>query len=281
MASAFDQLWSEITSALIEAEGRADLSDKEHLACAAIEQALASSASFRVTGRNRNYPGCSLQYDLRFSTPDSRTLFVEAKGAWPSYWQAQGNLRKYQSYLFAPLDGSARPKKSSALDLEKLALCTSRGRDHIGLLLIGSHRPSYPISRDFDKFAQLAALDTAPWIAFPPLRLPNRWFSGFALEVRLWICPANGVDEWWSRLAPRFGRDSSSPSTSGSDAGANAHNSGVAMLEQRRNSWTPALTLIVAAILLTARVAIAFLRVAKRGGGPKLTLGYRRRARRR
>lgn len=139
------------------------------------------------------YPGQKRMWcDNVITFPDGKTLWLELKGAWKTYWAECGKLRMYQSHLFHPLlPGLDKSKKhTAATDVSKLQLLHKPYADLVGLLLLGFDCESYSIAADVQQFQVLAKLDAAPWSLFS-----DSWPDPYRPEQRehawLWIRPAS------------------------------------------------------------------------------------------
>lgn len=141
--------------------------------------------------------------DLAFAFDDGRRFCVEVKGLWPSYWQSRGQTATHRTNLFYPLDPAVGSKTNTvALDLKRLATI-SDGASHVGLLVVGSHRPSFDLAADLNRFATLGNLRSPHW-SMERQTLPNRHAPGFQIELRFWWCAKPNVDEWWASIQDAY-----------------------------------------------------------------------------
>jgi len=115
-----------------------------------------------------NYPGLPKgrknRCDLVISLDGENELWLEIKGAWKSYWEKEGGLRIYRSYLFHPLlPGLVEKSHTAANDLRKLEQLKAQDAQSLGLLLVGFAAQDSLMDVDVEEFIQLAELLPPKW----------------------------------------------------------------------------------------------------------------------
>lgn len=114
---------------------------------------------------------------------DDTVLWMENKGAWKEYWRQEGKVGKFRSHLL-------ESGNSALHDVDKIAPLCQPHAQWLGLLLLGFDSAAAPMDDDVREFAQLGALDRAPWSS-ASIHWPDRWR------------PAENVHAWfWWRPAP-------------------------------------------------------------------------------
>ncbi len=140
-------------------------------------------AQYEVPYPNLTRCRCDLVVNLGASV----RFWIEVKGAWKHYWNAQiGSEFLYRSYLYHPLLPGLDQTKThtAALDLEKLRSLSSVDARYVGLLLIGFDSSLHDMANDINAFKKLATLHKKPWCEdyrhWPDARRPKE-------RVRCWF----------------------------------------------------------------------------------------------
>lgn len=127
--------------------------------------------------------------DVVVTLGPQQRLWIELKGAWRDYWQRQGSLYLYRSYLLHPLVEGLNDKSHTVpRDLEKLTRLSAPEAQQVAMLLIGFERPDDTMDGDVGDLVRLARergltdLETG-WQAFT-----DRWDSAHvpSQTVRCW-----------------------------------------------------------------------------------------------
>ena len=143
------------------------------------------------TEREVGYPhNHRLKCDNVITLLDGAKLWLENKGAWKDYWNKNGGMWIYRSYLLHPLVPELDRTKTHTvpLDLEKLYHLRRPAADHIGFLLLGFDSAADPMDDDVAQLVGLAGLDKSPWTQ-ASAGWKDRYRPGCRVLVWLWHRP--------------------------------------------------------------------------------------------
>lgn len=126
------------------------------------------------------YPGSKKTCDLVVDVGCGRTLWIEVKPSFRSYWRKRGRLPRYEELLFSSVGGSV------ALDVKKLETIST---GFVGVLLVGFDASGDTMDADVQKLRDMTGLGNAPWT-----ESSDRWVdpyrSGERVNCFFWWRPA-------------------------------------------------------------------------------------------